>query len=100
MSRLAERNVDRVSAIKEWHSGPSTHTELAPYLHERIMIRHDLQPRLGCLDRLLAIAGSDVDPREIRVVIAVVELEIERALAQIDGGFVLPLDECQGEPEK
>src|SRR5213075_2969920 len=67
MSRLAKRHIDRMSAIEERHSRPSTHTELAAHFHERIMIGHHLQSRFSRLDRFLAIAGGDVDAREIRV---------------------------------
>ena len=64
------------------------------------MLRNDFQSGLDSLDCLLAIAGGHVDAREIGIVIAVVELEIERAFAQIDAGLVLLLNQRERKAEE
>src|SRR3954447_12809590 len=99
VARLAERDVDGVRAIEEGDRRPGAYAQALPHFEQRFVVGMRLQSLIDDLDRLLAISRCDVDAGQVRVVIDVVELQIDGALAEIDGRFELLLDECQAKSE-
>src|SRR3954447_17644779 len=99
VARLAERDVDRVRAIEKGDGRPGAYAQVLPHFEQRFVVGMRLQSLIDDLDRLLAISRCDVDAGEVRVVIDVVELQIDGTLAEIDGRFELLLDECQAKSE-
>ena len=92
MARLAERDVDRVGTIEERDGRPRAQAKLLPHFQQRFILGMRFQSLLHGFDRLLAISGGHIDTGQVRVVIDVVELQLDGALAEIDGRleFLLP----------
>src|SRR5205814_4713047 len=80
--RLTEGNVDRVAAVEEGHGRTGADAELLAHFHELVVFRSDLQSVLDGLQRFLPVVDQHVYARVVRVVIAVVELEIDGPLAE------------------
>src|SRR5438270_298788 len=88
-----------MGAIEEGDGWFRAYAQLLPHFQKRFIFGMRLQSLLDGLDRLLAISGGDVDAGEIGVMVDVVELQLDGALAEIDGGLELLLHQREAESE-
>src|SRR5215213_4824351 len=88
---LAEGHVDRVGAVQEWERGGGADAEGGADVEQVFVLGVELESLLRGLDGLLAIAGGVVDAGQVRVVIGVIELQLDRAAAKLDGQLDLLL---------
>jgi len=82
VARLAQRDVDRVRALEERDGRAGAHTKTAADLSEVPVALDELQTLLRGFYGLFAIPGGVINGGEVRIVVAVVELEVDRAAAE------------------
>src|ERR1051326_682404 len=86
---LSEGDVDRIGAREKRNGGTRADAELLTDSLEVVVSGRELQAEVRGLDGFLPLVRRGIDAREVPVVIAVVELEFDRAGAEGDGPLVL-----------
>src|SRR5438445_5737610 len=74
-----------MAAIEERNGGAGADTKGSADALETFVVGQQFQARLRNVERLLALAGGEIDAGQIDVVIAVVKLQIEGPAAKLDG---------------